>query len=72
MARLNKTEKNLLTAWTQLDNASGELYNALDNLSRMTDLNENMKRQAEMIDVSRIDLLKEEIGALLEKKGHIF
>jgi hypothetical protein len=69
LSRLNKTEKNLKTVWQQLDNASGELYNALDNLARMTDLPETIKRQADMIDITRIDGLKQEIETLLEQKG---
>lgn len=51
-----------------LDNASGELYNALDNLARMVDLPEIVKRQADMIDVDRIDSLKNEIEELIVGK----
>jgi hypothetical protein len=63
-----KTENNLRTIWTQLDNASGALYNALDTLARMSDLPEIIKRQADMIDVTRIDGLKNEIEELFYKK----
>lgn len=66
--RINKTTKNLELIWKQLDNASGELYNALDNLASMVNLDDTIKRQAEMIDISRIDGLKQEIEALLEVK----
>lgn len=69
--RLNKTLKNLETVWKQLDNASGELYNALDNLADMVDLSDNIRRQSEMIDISRIDGLKQEIEALIEAKKEI-
>jgi hypothetical protein len=68
--RINKTEKNYKTIWQQLDNASGELYNALDNLARMVDIPEDLKRQADMIDITRIDCLKQEIEELMEKKVH--
>jgi hypothetical protein len=68
MKRLNKTEKNLELIWKQLDDASGSLYNALDNLARMVELSDEIKRQADMIDVTRIDGLKQEIEALLEQK----
>ena len=68
MVRVNKTKANLQNVWQQLDNASGELYNALDNLASMTGLDERIKRQAEQIDITRIDGLKQEIEALLEKK----
>ncbi|UGO47859.1 hypothetical protein PQE72_gp055 [Bacillus phage vB_BanS_Skywalker] len=69
MKRINKTANNLRTVWNQLDNASGELYNALHNLSQMTDITGQMKRQMDMIDVSRIDMLKQELEAIMESKG---
>jgi hypothetical protein len=68
LVRVNKTKANLQNVWQQLDNASGELYNALDNLASMTGLDERIKRQAEQIDITRIDGLKQEIEALLEQK----
>jgi hypothetical protein len=54
--------------WKQLDNASSELYNALDTLSRMVDLSDTVRRQSDMIDVSRIDILKNEIEELINQK----
>ncbi|WP_307312213.1 hypothetical protein [Neobacillus driksii] len=66
--RVNKTIRNLHTVWQQLDNASGELYNALDILASMTNLDDKIKRQADQIDITRIDGLKQEIEALIEKK----
>lgn len=69
--RLNKTEKNLQLVWQQLDNASGELYNALDSLARMVGMSDDIKRQAEMIDISRIDGLKQEIEALMEERNEV-
>jgi len=69
--RINKTEKNLKLIWEQLDNASGNLYNALDNLARMVDLSDDMKRQADMIDITRIDGLKQEIEQLLEDRKEV-
>jgi hypothetical protein len=66
--RINKTEKKLQLIWQQLDNASGELYNALDNLARMVDLSDEIKRQADTIDITRIDGLKQEIEELIERK----
>ena len=66
--RINKTEKNLELIIKDLDDASGQLYNALDNLARMVDLSDKIKRQAEMIDITRIDLLKQEIEEILENK----
>lgn len=69
MRRVNKTQANLERVWKQLDEASGSLYNALDALSCMVDLDDTTKRLADMIDITRIDLLKSEIEELLNKKG---
>jgi hypothetical protein len=66
-----KTLKNLEQIWKQLDNASGDLYNALDNLADMVDLSDDIKRQSDMIDISRIDGLKQEIEALIEMKKEV-
>jgi len=69
MVRVNKTVNNLQTVWNQLDKASEQLYNALDNLASMTNLSETVKRQMDIIDVSRVDGLKGEIEALIIEKG---
>lgn len=66
--RTNKTKNNLQQVWNQLDEASGSLYNALDTIARMTDMPDVVKRQADMIDVSMIDMLKNEIEEILEMK----
>lgn len=66
--RVNKTENNLKRIWQSLDNASSELYNALDNLASMVNLDDSIKKDAEMIDISAIDSLKQEIEFLLEEK----
>ena len=66
--RTNKTKNNLQQVWNQLDEASGSLYNALDTIAQMTDMPDIVKRQADMIDVSIIDMLKNEIEEILEMK----
>ena len=66
--RVNKTVKNLQIIWKQLDEASGSLYNALGSLEDMVNLSDTVKRQIEMIDISRIDLLKSEIEDLITNK----
>jgi hypothetical protein len=67
--RVNKTVNNLKTVWFQLDNASGELHNALDNLAHMVDLDEDIQKQAEGIDISKVDILKNVIEVMIEQKG---
>lgn len=68
MKRMNKTVSNLEKIWQQLDNASGELYNALDNLASMVDISDRMQREADMIDITRIDGLKEEVEEMIRLK----
>ncbi|AZU98990.1 hypothetical protein pW2_167 [Bacillus phage pW2] len=69
MTRVNKTVNNLKRVWQQLDDASGAVYNALENLAQMTDLDQKIKRQVDMIDVTRIDGLKQEIEEMIKEKG---
>ncbi|UGO50620.1 hypothetical protein PQE68_gp029 [Bacillus phage vB_BanS_Sophrita] len=69
MTRVNKTVNNLKRVWKQLDDASGAVYNALENLAQMTDLDQKIKRQVDMIDVTRIDGLKQEIEEMIKEKG---
>lgn len=66
---MNKTINNLKTVWAQLDKASGELYNALDNLSRMSGLPEEVTKAMERVDVEVFTSIKNEIEALIEDKG---
>lgn len=69
MKRVNKTKGNLKSVIDQLDDASGALYNAIDNLSRMNGLGTEIEQLVEKLDPSRIDLLKHELIELLEQKG---
>lgn len=66
--RVNKTEKNLKLVVKQLDNASGDVYNALDTLARMKGLSPEMDRLVQEFDVSPIDALKQRVEQLLEEK----
>lgn len=66
---MNKTTNNLKKVWEKLDLASGDLYNALDALASMKGLSEEIKRLSDMIDITRVDVLKNEVEALIEAKG---
>lgn len=68
--RINKTKENFDIIYKQLDNASGELYNAIDNLARMVDLPKEIIEKYERIDVSLIDSLRYDIGKLIEEINH--
>lgn len=69
MSRINKTNKNLKSVWDELDKASGALYCALDVIAQIKNLSDTIKRQADMIDITRIDMLKNEIEELIIVKN---
>lgn len=68
--RINKTKENFEIIYKQLDNASGELYRAIDNLARMVDLPKEIIEKFERIDVSLIDSLRYDIRKLIEEINH--
>lgn len=63
---MKQAEEIIGTAVEQLDNASGELYNALDNLSRITVyLSPRIRQQLQILDITLIDSIKNELAELL-------
>jgi len=67
MARVNKTEKNLQTVWDNLDKAYEYMEKALDDLSLMANIPEEVKNDMERFDISRIGCLKEDVEVLMEE-----
>ena len=72
------TVGNLNLIWKQLDNASGSLYNALENLhdlgfTEKSIITEKRKiaDQIARIDVTKIDCLKNEIGEIIDQINQI-
>jgi hypothetical protein len=68
MTRVYKSKKNLERIWKQLDNASGELYNAREAIASMSDMPKEVTSSADRIDVTEIDSLKSEIELLIDAK----
>jgi len=70
LKRVNKTENKLQVVWEQLDEASGNVYNALHSLERMVDLPEEIKGRIEQVSnhVQTLDSLKFNIEELIEEK----
>lgn len=68
--KMNVTENNLQTVWKQLDNACGEIDNALMNIAAMKNLPDNIKRMADRVgvDFETLVALKNEIEMLQEEK----
>lgn len=65
MKRINKTQNNLQQIWQQLDDACGNLDNALENMGRMV-LPKTILDKLEIIDITKIISLKDEIEKLLD------
>jgi hypothetical protein len=60
-------EDIIAMAVRQLDNASGELYNALFNLSRVVPhLPPHIIKQINRLDITLVDSIKNELEILLE------
>lgn len=70
-SRINKTKSNLQTVWEHLDSACGSLENALQNISLMKNIPNNIKDTAEGIYVSDIVVLKNLIEELLDEKNEV-
>lgn len=70
MSRVNKTTNNLKKAWDLLDEAHGNIDNAVHNVSRMTGISDRLYDLLDNVlrDSDTILLLKQEIGKLLEEK----
>ena len=64
----NKTLNNLEIIWHQLDEACSFLDNAQTNLSRINNLPPNIKTQNDLLDLSAIVVLKNEIETLIDSK----
>lgn len=69
MSRINKTKNNLQQIWNDLDLVCGSLDNALANISRMVDIPDSIIKDIELVDITRIVSLKNEIEDLIEGKN---
>jgi len=67
MKRINKTKNNLTKTWELLDSACGSLENAMQMISAMVDMPEDVEQAMSQIDFSAITSLKEQIEILMEK-----
>lgn len=67
---MNVTENNLKTVQEQLDNACGDVDNALMNIAAMKNLPDDIKKMAERVgvDFETLVALKNKIEMLIEEK----
>lgn len=65
MSRINKTQNNLQSVWNNLDLAYEYMERAIEDLSQMTGLSDELKRMVEQYDLSEISIMKQEVEELM-------
>lgn len=68
MARVNKTENNLCEVWNYLDTAYEYMEKAIEKMSAMVDLPDELVSEKERFDMSAISGMKELIEILIEER----
>lgn len=67
MKKIYKTEKNLQNIWDNLDKAYEYMERALEDLSRMQSLPDELKNDVERFDISEISCIKNEVEEIISK-----
>ena len=70
MSRINKTQNNLQSVWNSLDLAYEHMERAIEDLSQMIGLSDELERMVEQYDLSEISTMKQEVEELM-KWGNI-
>ena len=65
MSRVNKTQNNLDTVWNNLDLAYEYMERAIEDLSQMTGLPDELERMVDQYDLSEISIMKQEVEELM-------
>lgn len=68
MSRINKTQNNLQSVWNNLDLAYEHMERAIEDLSQMTGLSDELEKMVEQYDLSEISMIKQEVEELMFKK----
>ena len=66
MSRINKTQNNLQSVWNNLDLAYEHMERAIEDLSQMTGLPDELERMVEQYDLSEISIMKQEVRMQME------
>lgn len=67
MSRTNKIQNNLQSVWNNLDLAYEYMERAIEDLSQMIGLPDELEKMVEQYDLSEISIMKQEIEELMEK-----
>lgn len=65
MGRVNKTKNRLMEVWNDLDEAYECMEIALDKLSSMSNLSDELEQEINNFDISAISSLKQHVEMLL-------
>lgn len=65
MSRINKTQNNLQSVWNNLDLVYEHMERAIEDLSQMTGLSDELERMVEQYDLSEISIMKQEVEELM-------
>lgn len=66
MSRINKTQNNLQSVWNNLDLAYKHMERAIDDLSQMIGLPDELKKMVEQYDLSEISIIKQEVEEIMK------
>ena len=66
MSRINKTQNNLQSVWNNLDLAYEHMERAIEDLSQMTELSDELEKMVEQYDLSEISMIKQEVEELMK------
>ncbi len=66
MNKLYKTQGNMQKAWDELDKAYEHMENAIEMLSKMNGLPEELTKELDQFDIGRISSLKQNVEMLMD------
>ena len=66
MSQINKTQNNLQSVWNNLDLAYEHMERAIEELSQMTGLPDELEKMIGQYDLSEISMIKQEVEELMK------
>lgn len=66
MSQINKTQNNLQSVWNNLDLAYEHIERAIEDLSQMTGLPDELEKMIGQYDLSEISMIKQEVEELMK------
>lgn len=66
MNQINKTQNNLQSVWNNLDLTYEHTERAIEDLSQMTGLSDELEKMVEQYDLSEISIMKQKVKELMK------